>query len=83
MTIRERLHRLVEDLPEGEMQRAERLLAALKTGIIHPVDLALLLAPEDDEPHSSEEEKAVQQARDALARGELVPDEELRRRLGR
>jgi hypothetical protein len=41
MTIREQLHRLVDELPESRARAAEELLRALKAGVsIDPVDLA-------------------------------------------
>lgn len=78
MTIKEHLHRLVDELPEHQTPAAERLLEALKAGTVDPVGLALLFAPEDDEPVTPEEEAAAQGAREALDRGDLVSDEELR-----
>jgi hypothetical protein len=81
MIIKEHLHRLVDELPENQTPAAERLLEALKAGTLDPVGLALLLAPEDDEPVTQGEETAVREAREALDRGDLVSDEELRLRL--
>lgn len=81
MTMKERLHQLVDELPENQTPAAERLLEALKAGTLDSVGLALLLAPEDDEPVTPGEEAAVREAREALDRGDLVSDEELRRRL--
>lgn len=81
MTIREQLHRLVDELPESRARAAEKLLRALKAGAsIDPVDLALLLAPEDDEPERPEEAAAVQEAREQV---ETIPHDEVLRRLGR
>ena len=48
----------------------------------HPVLAALRKAPLDDEPESEEERAAVEEAREAERRGEVISDEELRRRLG-
>ncbi|MDI6773635.1 MAG: hypothetical protein QME77_13765 [bacterium] len=81
MTIREQLHRLVDELPESRAGAAEKLLRALKAGAsIDPVDLALTIAPEDDEPETPEEAAAVQEAR---GESETIPHDEVLRRLGR
>jgi hypothetical protein len=81
MTTREGLHRLVDELPEPEWPAAEQLLARLRDRGVDPLRLALLLAPEDDEPEPADERDAVQAARDELARGEGLPDAEVWRRL--
>jgi NAD(P)H-dependent FMN reductase len=57
----------VDELPESRARAAEELLQALKAGAsIDPVDLALLLAPEDDEPETPEEAAAVREAREQV-----------------
>jgi hypothetical protein len=81
MTTREGLHRLVDELPEPEWPAAEQLLARLRDRAVDPLRLALLLAPDDDEPETAEERTAVQVARDELARGEGIPDAEVWHRL--
>ncbi len=82
MTPKEHLHKLVDELPDSQARVAERILEALKAGTVDPVGLALTLAPEDDEAETPEEATAVEEAREALRRGEVITDEELRRRLG-
>ena len=77
MTAKEELHRLVNELSENE---ARLWLEALRTR--DPLLLKLLTAPYDDEPETDEERAAIQKARDQLARGEMIPDDELWRRLG-
>jgi hypothetical protein len=47
-----------------------------------PVGAALANAPLEDEPIREEEERAVAEAREALRRGEVVSQAELRRLLG-
>jgi hypothetical protein len=47
-----------------------------------PVLKALLEALPDDEPETEEERRAVQEAREELARGEVQTLEEVRRELG-
>lgn len=80
--IKEELHRLVDALPEEEAPAARRFLQWLVAEEGDPVIKSLLLAPEEDEEITAEEEAAVQEAREQVARGELIPDEEVWRRLG-
>ncbi len=79
MVTKEILHRVIDTLPDSELEAAARLLAGL--GIDDPVLRAVLAAPIDDEPETLEEAAAVQQARDDLAAGRVVSHEEARRRL--
>lgn len=72
MATRETLHRLVDELPESAWNEAERYLRGLQTD--DPVLRALLTAPQDDEPESEKERALVQEARDEVARGELIDD---------
>ena len=83
MTVKERLHQLIDELPESELIEAEVMLDMLRA---HPDDSLvrkLLLAPIDDEPETAEERHAVKEARIALSRGDVVRDEDLDRELGR
>jgi len=79
VVTKEILHRVIDTLPDSELEAAARLLAGL--GIDDPVLRAVLAAPIDDEPETPEEAAAVQQARDDLAAGRVVSHEEARRRL--
>jgi hypothetical protein len=82
MTVKERLHRLVEELPEGPATTAaERALLHLTKLDDDPVLRALLNAPLDDEAESDEERVLVAEGMAALERGDVVSDEELRREL--
>jgi hypothetical protein len=74
MTVRERLHRIVDELPEPD---AERALRALERWRDDPVALALAAAPFDDEPETDEERRAIEQARDEVRRGDVVSAEEV------
>jgi len=47
-----------------------------------PVLRAFLSAPEDDEPLTAEEEAAIREAEEEIARGEGRPWEEVQARLG-
>jgi hypothetical protein len=82
MSARDRLHRLIDELPESELPAAERFLHYLRA-TADPVLWALLEAPPDDEPETEEERRAVQEARAELARGEVRTLEEVRCELGR
>lgn len=77
MPMRDTLHRLVDELPESELAVAERFLNYLRA-TADPVLRALLEAPLDDEPETDEERRAVHEAREELARGEVRTLEVLR-----
>jgi hypothetical protein len=74
MTARERLHKIVDELPEPD---AERALQALERWRDDPVALALAAAPFDDESESTEERAAVERARAELRRGDVLCDEKV------
>jgi hypothetical protein len=81
--IKEQLHRFVNELPDSELRAAERFLEYLRNVGSDPLFRKLMTAPLDDEPETPEEAEAVQEAREALARGEVLTDEQLRRGPGR
>jgi len=72
---------LIDEPPESELTTAERFLNYLRA-TADPVLKALLDAPIDGEPETEEERRAVQAAREELARGEVRTLEEVRRELG-
>ncbi|GEM_PF-627803 len=86
-TTKEQLHKLVDELPESSSGPAVQVLEYLRDdpelvrsilqGLSDPVLRALLTAPIDDEPETSEERAAVAEGREAWRRGELVSDAEL------
>lgn len=77
MTTKERLHRLVDELSEGEADEALRLIAASRGD---NVAQWLDSLPEEDEEISGQEEAAVQEARDEIAAGvALIPGDEIKR----
>lgn len=82
MTTKEEIHRIVDELPDGELLPARRFLEYLRNLNEDPLARLLENAPIDDEAETSEELQAVREGRSELARGEVVPDEELWRRLG-
>jgi len=72
MTVRDDLHHLIDELDEDAAREA---LAYLKT-----LGLPAFLrdAPLDDEPVTNEERAAVAEAEAAIARGDVVRDEDLK-----
>ncbi|MSQ24655.1 MAG: hypothetical protein EXR58_08985 [Chloroflexi bacterium] len=83
MTVKERLHQLIEDLPEGQVtEAAERALLQLRGLADDPVLRALMNAPLDDEPETDQERALVAEGLADLERGDILSDEELRRELG-
>ena len=80
MTIKEELHRLVDELPKKELPVAKRYLEYLRN-MGDPVLRALMEAPEDDEEETEEERALVQEARQEYLRGETRPWEEVRKEL--
>jgi hypothetical protein len=78
---RERIHRIVDRLPDDELPEIERFLAE-REAATDPFLHALAMAPPDDEPLTPEEEAAIQEGWDALKRGEVVSDADLRRAIG-
>ena len=77
----ERLHRLVDTLPTGEIEAAERFIEYLcEYG--DPFVEALMKAPEMAEPPNNEEREALDEGRRALESGDPVSDQELRAELG-
>ncbi len=81
MSVRDEVRRLVDALPESELPTARRLLEALQLLGRDPRQLALELAPWDDELTTPEEEAGVAVAYEEVARGEVVSAEEAKRRL--
>ena len=78
---RDKLHRLVDEIPDDETVAAELFMAYLKGGRSDPLLLALATAPLDDEPETEEERLAVQEAKEEVARGEVRSWAEIRAEL--
>lgn len=72
MATKATLHALVDQLPETELDAAERYLAYLRD-TAEPVERLLATAPEDEEPLSQEEESAIAEGWEAYRRGETRP----------
>lgn len=77
MTTRDDLYRLVDELPESEIQAARRYLEYLRN-LGDPVLMALLEAPDDDEPEIEEERVAVAEAQEDLDAGYMVTSDAVR-----
>jgi predicted transcriptional regulator len=80
MRERERLHALIDSLPEDELQAALRFLEHLGTEAVEP-HWSLGDAPADDEPFTAADEAALAEAEEDLAEGRIVTHNEARRRL--
>ena len=78
---RERLYRLVDQIPEGEVHAAERYLKYLAE---HgdPFIRKLMNAPLDDEPVTEEEEAGVREAWEDYKEGRVQTLDELEKELG-
>lgn len=81
MTVKERLHLLIEALPDHDLAIAHRFLEHLQSSASDPLLLALLNAPYDDESEAPEEATELAEARADLAAGRVVEHGEARRRL--
>ena len=78
MTIKDELHRLVDELPQKELHGAKRFLEYLRN-MGDPVLRALSEAPEDDEPETQEEKAAVAEAYEDFKAGRLIPLDDVKR----
>jgi nucleoid-associated protein YejK len=80
MTAKEQLRERIDELTEAEAADTLDYLSRRR----EPRDALtefLDQAPIDDEPVSEEEERAVQEARDEIARGQTISLEQLKREL--
>ena len=68
MIARDDLHTMLDAIPEDRLPRVREALEQLTD----PLLLALLTAPEDDEPVTDEDLAALAEARTERERGELV-----------
>ena len=81
MLPKERLHELVERLPEEEFHAAERYLTYLQEQG-DPLLRRLLQAPLDDEAEADDEQAAVEEARGDLQGGRVHTLADVRSDLG-
>lgn len=77
-TTRERLHEILDLLLSERLDEAEAVL----TPLLDPVGLAVLNAPEDDEPFTDEDLAAIAETREEFARGHTIPHEVVKREFG-
>ena len=75
---RQRAHELIDCLPDAQISA----LVGLLNTIVDPVAAALRDAPEDDEPISEEEERAVAESREWFKHNEGIPFEQVVAELG-
>lgn len=79
MTSREKAHKLLDELPESEIEPVVESLASRRED---PALAAFRDAPEDDEEISAEEETAAAEGRADIAAGRTVSHEEMLRKYG-
>jgi predicted transcriptional regulator len=77
MTTKESLHRLIDHLPERELEAIHRFAGHVRFSSEHPAMRAILSAPLDDEPETPEEAEAVREGLADLAAGRVIPDADL------
>ena len=78
---RDKLHALVDALPEGELADVEQLLESFSAA--DPALRTALLAPVDDEPLLESQIATIEHSKRQIARGEYVVDEDLDEYLSR
>ena len=79
---REALRRLVDELPENELNAARRYLEFIRDRGKDPVRWALENAPYDDEPVTDEERERAAQADADFRAGRTTSMDALKRELG-
>ncbi len=70
MSIKEDVHRLVDELPESDLETVLHHLERVRAAKHDPFMQMLMNAPLDDEPTTSEEDAGAAEAREELRRGE-------------
>lgn len=78
MVTRSDLHRLIDELREGELAPAASYLQRLHDD---PFLAALEAAPLDDEPVTPEDIEAIERGREEHRRGETIPWEVVKREI--
>ena len=81
MTEKERLHTLVDDLPERELYAALRFVEYLRQEASDPVAQALQAAPFDDEPLTAADLADLEVGERDWQQGHVVSHDEARREL--
>jgi hypothetical protein len=80
MITKSGVHRLLDELPESELEHAARYLACLRD-TADPLQRLLDNAPEDDELLTPEEEIVIEEGLEAYRRGDYISSEEAKRDL--
>jgi hypothetical protein len=75
MIARESVHQLLDELPDDILPEVARYFRTLRDD---PLARLILTAPIGHEPETDEERAEVQEAREAAARGEIYPLEEVK-----
>jgi hypothetical protein len=70
MSIKEEIHRLVDELPESRLPALLRHIELVRMAETDPVVRALMNAPIDDEPYTDEERAEDAEAWQEYLRGE-------------
>lgn len=81
MTEKERLHSLVDDLPEPEVHAALRFVEYLRQEASDPVTRALLEAPLEDEPLTAEDLAELEAGEHDRREGHVISHDDARRAL--
>jgi predicted transcriptional regulator len=81
MTTREQAHKLLDELPESEIEPVLEFIASRREDE-DPVIAAFRDAPQDDEPWTDEDEAAAAEGRADIAAGRTVSLDEAMRELG-
>ena len=83
MSIKEDVHRLVDELPDDALSSAQRLLESLLVKERNPLVRRLMQSPIDDEPYTDEERAEDEEGWQEYLRGEGRDWEEVRAGLPR
>jgi len=75
---REQAHALLDLLPAEKVTAVRSLLAVM----VEPLSRSLASAPVEEEEVTAETAAALDRARASLARGEVIPHEDIRREFG-
>jgi hypothetical protein len=82
MTTKEALHRLIDELPDGQLLTAQTLLERLRRGQSGDLMLDVLeRAPEDDKPSTADEDESSREAWRAYKRGKYIGAQSARKEL--
>lgn len=81
-TTKTKLHELVDALPESEVHTAGRFLEFLIGTARDPLMQALLNAPEDDEPVTEADSKAIEEAEQDIGEGRTKSLDDVMREFG-